>query len=232
MNSIRSQFRLIVLLILLIIPQICLATTVKDHDPSRLNKSINRFIWQDWKNSFPKEASLFVGSSSIYRWKTAAGFPTSQIINRGIAGAEISDLNYYFDTIVKCYQPTKVIFYCGDNDVAAGKGTAQILTDFSMFAERLQKELPHTELLFMAIKPSPLRWALWPEMLSSNHTIKTYCRVSNRCSFIDTATPLLNSAGQPDKNLFAADGIHLNRAGYKIWEAILIPLLTKKHSNK
>ncbi len=229
MNRSGLKLWFVLLSLFLIFPSSsCAVTTSKDPNPLRLNKAVNRFIWQDAKNSFPSGSLLFVGSSSIYRWKTATNFPTLPVINRGLGGAQISDLSHYYEDIVKRYKPTKVIFYCGDNDVAAGKGAEQILSDFKLFAERLKKDFPHVELLFLAIKPSSLRWSMWQIMKDSNRFIKSYCHDSNSCSYIDTANPLLNSEGRPDKNLFVADGIHLNRTGYEVWEAILAPYLLKK----
>ena len=48
---------------------------VADPDPGRFAASINEFVAWDRKNSFPENAYLFVGSSSIRLWPTAAAFP-------------------------------------------------------------------------------------------------------------------------------------------------------------
>jgi len=148
------------------------------------------------------------------------------VINRGFGGSHISDLNYYFEILTKQYQPAKIICYCGENDVAAMKDNDQILADFRAFSSRVKKELPDTILLFLAIKPNPLRWQMWNRMAETNRSIKDYCKSSGLCIFLDTATPLLNVEGVPDKNLFAGDGLHLNSAGYAIWNHILAPHLT------
>ncbi len=225
-----GQIMYTLLLLLFIFPSLCCLSTaaeIDDPNPLRFQKEIKRFAWQDAKNSYPEQAVLFIGSSSIYSWKTARDFPALPVINRGIASAQISDQNYYYDRIVKRYKPARIIFYCGDNDVAAGKDTVQILADFKTFTRRLKKDLPHTNLLFLAIKPSPLRWWLWDKMSQTNHAIKDYCKHSELCTFLDTATPLLNTKGLPDEDLFAEDGLHLNSAGYNIWKNLLTPCLVK-----
>jgi len=224
----RFRFLCIFLLFLFVFPSLCClsaAAEIEDPNPLRFQKEIKRFAWQDAKNSYPTESVLFVGSSSIYGWKTARNFPTLPVINRGIANAQISDLNYYYDVIVRRYKPARIVFYCGDNDVAANKDMAQILADFRTFISRLEKDLPHTTLLFLAIKPSPLRWQFWDKMSQTNRAIKDYCKNSGLCTFLDTATPLLNSKGLPDEDLFVEDGLHLNSAGYSIWNNLLIPCL-------
>ena len=199
----------------------------QDPDPLRWHKEIKRFSWQDAKNSYPEQAILFVGSSSIYSWKTAQAFPRLPIINRGLSGSHISDMIYYFQPLVRQYNPAKIICYCGENDVAAGKNATQVLSNFKVFSSRIKKELPETTLLFLAIKPNPLRWSMWGQMAKTNRAIRNYCNSSGLCLFLDTATPLLNADRQrPDKKLFAEDGLHLNLAGYAVWNRILSPYLT------
>ncbi len=225
----RFLFLHTLVLLLFLLPILgCLnaAAETADPDPLRWQKEIKRFAWQDAKNSYPQQAILFVGSSSIYGWKTAQAFPFLPVINRGFGGSHISDLNYYFEILTKQYQPAKIICYCGENDVAAMKDNDQILADFRAFSSRVKKELPDTILLFLAIKPNPLRWQMWNRMAETNRSIKDYCKSSGLCIFLDTATPLLNVEGVPDKNLFAGDGLHLNPAGYAIWNNILTPHLT------
>ena len=227
-NNHFQFFYVIVLLFLFLSPLHCLnaAAATADPDPLRFQKEIKRFYWQDAKNSYPQQAVLFVGSSSIYAWKTAQAFPTLPVINRGFGGSQLSDLNYYFDVIVKQYGPAKIICYCGENDVAEKKMPAQILVDFKIFSSRIKRELPRTVLLFLAIKPNPLRWKMWNRMAETNRVIKNYCQNSGLCIFLDTATPLLDTKGRPDKKLFAEDGLHLNPVGYALWNRILTPYLT------
>jgi len=232
LNSIGNKFKqifcfdnlaILILVLWVFVPSgsLSFASEIADPNPLRFQKEINRFNWQDAKNSFPRQALLFIGSSSIYKWKTAHDFPTHQIINRGFGGAHISDINHYYNEIVTRYKPTQVIFYCGDNDVAANKTSVQILADFTTFSRQLKQDLPVTKLLFLAIKPSPARWYLWSKMAQTNLAIATYCQSSNNCTYIDTATPLLNSNGVPNQKLFAKDGLHLSGAGYAIWRDIL-----------
>ena len=213
----------ITLVITLVTPlvSISLADTIIDPNPLRFQKEIKNFNWQDAKNSFPQHGQLFIGSSTIYKWKTARDFPNLPIINRGLAGAQISDINFYFNQIVARYKPAQVIFYCGDNDVADNKDAAQILADFSAFSRQLEQILPTTQILFLAIKPSPARWNIWSKMVLANIAIAKYCQANDRCTYIDTATPLLNHNGFPDKTLFKADGLHLSKTGYTIWRDIL-----------
>ena len=222
----RYLWSIALLLLLSFLSGLNAVAATQDPDPLRWHKEIKKFAWQDAKNSYPEKAILFVGSSSIYRWKTAQAFPRLPVINRGLNGSQISDLNYYFQPLIRQYNPAKIICYCGENDVAAGKSAMQIATDFKLFSSLVKTELPETTLLFLAIKPNPLRWDMWEKMAETNREIKSYCDSSGLCIFLDTATPLLTVRGQPDKKLFAADGLHLKPAGYTVWKQILTPYLT------
>ena len=96
-------------------------------------KTINKFVQLDKQNTTPENAALFVGSSSIRMWKTQTSFPEYKVINRGFGGSQISDVNYYVDKIVLPYKPELIIFYCGDNDIAAGKTPETVFNDFKKF---------------------------------------------------------------------------------------------------
>ena len=49
----------------------------------------------DRQNAVPRDAILFVGSSTIRMWQTADAFPELPIINRGFGGSTIADVNFY-----------------------------------------------------------------------------------------------------------------------------------------
>ena len=43
--------------------------------------------------------------------------------------------------------------------------------------------------------------------------------------YIDIFTPMLDASGQPDESLFVEDRLHMNRAGYVIWQRAIAPYL-------
>lgn len=63
------------------------ASAQSDPDPTRFEEEIDLFRQYDLRNSAPRDAVLFVGSSSIRLWPTAVAFPTIKVINRGFGGA-------------------------------------------------------------------------------------------------------------------------------------------------
>lgn len=198
---------------------------IPNTDPLRFEKEIKTFEEWDQKNSFPENAILFVGSSSIRYWKTSDAFPEYKVINRGFGGSHISDVQFYYDKVIKKYAPKIIIFYAGDNDIAGGKSKETVFTDYRNLISQIYKDNPDVKFVYIPIKPSPSRWSYWPEMKALNNMIKTYNQKNENLFYIDLATPVLNDAGRPNNNLFRKDKLHLNEKGYAIWNTLLNPFL-------
>ncbi len=158
---------------------------VPDPDPARFTESIETFAEWDDKNTFPKEAFLFVGSSSVRMWKTATAFPGKLIINRGFGGSEISDVIYFYDQVIKRYAPARIFLYGGDNDVGRGKSAEQVFEDYTELAAMVRTDFPGTELIFISIKPSKLRWDKWPIMADANRMVHDYAEEHPMLGYAD-----------------------------------------------
>ena len=98
---------------------------VADPDATRFENAMATFARYDAKNSFPADATVFVGSSSIVGWDTGDRFPGMPLINRGFGGSQMSDLVHYVEETVLRYTPRTVVVYEGDNDTSAGKRSQQ-----------------------------------------------------------------------------------------------------------
>ncbi|MEX0611773.1 MAG: SGNH/GDSL hydrolase family protein [Pirellulales bacterium] len=194
-------------------------------DPARFDAEIRAFESWDRQNAVPPDAILFVGSSSIRMWQSAETFPNLPVINRGFGGSHISDVNHFADRIVLKYAPRTIVFYAGDNDIAAGKSPQQVVSDFQKFAKLVHDRLPDTRIIYLPIKPSPSRWHLWPQMQAANALVQELIHSDEMLLYIDTATPMLGPDGQPRKALFLDDDLHMNAEGYRVWTEILAPHL-------
>lgn len=194
---------------------------VDDPDPTRYADAIEAFDDWDAKNTAPEGATLFVGSSSIRFWDTAEWFPDRTVVNRGFGGAHISDVNHYVERTVLRYAPDVVVFYAGDNDIAAGKPPEQVLDDYRAFVSTVLERDPDTEIVFIAIKPSLARWELWPEMEEANRRIRELGADRPNLHFADVAPPMLGEDGEPLPELFVDDGLHMTSAGYDVWTDVI-----------
>lgn len=195
-----------------------------DPDPQRFAREIATFVEWDRKNACPESAILFVGSSSIRLWDTAAAFPGKAVINRGFGGSELSDVLHFYDTVIKPYAPTKIFLYAGDNDIWAGKSARQVFEDYRQLVAMVRADFPGTELVFISIKPSKLRWDKWPIMSDANRMVREFAGPEPDMGYADLAGPLLDDSGNPG-DFFIEDGLHLNQTGYRVWQQALAPFL-------
>jgi lysophospholipase L1-like esterase len=194
--------------------------------PAKWAASIDAFTRADAANPPPRDAVLFVGSSSIVRWKSLArDFPEVRVVNRGFGGSELADSVHYLDRLVLPHQPRVVVLYAGENDLQAGATAEQVHARFQAFRQGLHAALPQTRLVFIAIKPSPSRAKIRERIDRANTLIAATCREDPRLAFADVVPPMLDAAGQPRAELFVADRLHLSEAGYAVWQPIVAPLL-------
>lgn len=202
-------------------------TAKKPGGPARFENEIAAFEKWDHQNAVPQNCILFVGSSTIRLWQTADAFPDLPVINRGFGGSTIPDVNHFADRIVFKYKPRTIVFYAGDNDIAAGSSSEKVFADFETFAKSVHERLPNTQLIYLAIKPSPLRWKMWPKSHIVNDRIKNLIKKNEHGLYVDVATPLLATNGAPRKELFRDDGLHMNSKGYELWNEVLTAILAK-----
>lgn len=194
---------------------------------SRFADDIDRFVEWDRRNSFPRDAILFVGSSSIRMWATRESFPQWPVINRGFGGSHIVEVNHYFEQVVAPYKARVIVFYAGDNDVAAGTTPEDVRDNFAAFVRLVRKTQPDTSIVFLSIKPSEKRWKHWPQMQAANELVRALCTAEPHLVFADLGAPLLGPDGRPRPELYRDDKLHLSPAGYAVWTRELTPTLEK-----
>ena len=225
MNRIlKTMFRPLLLGLLLVAYE---RTIAQEAPPYR--GEINEFLKKDSISAPPKNAILFVGSSSFRMWDSLqAAFPNHTVINRGFGGSNLRDLSRYVNEIVIPYQPKQVVIYSGENDLAPGDITADTVVERFIHAFTLiRKGLPNVPILYVSIKPSPSRMHLVDKMLESNRRIRGYLQKQSNAKFIDVFSLMLDKNGKPLKDIFLADDLHMNSRGYAIWKKAIEPHLIK-----
>ena len=213
-------------LIVLFIVSLCLAAfypaVAEDNSKEdRWASDIKQFMEWDSKNSFPDDAVLFVGSSSVRMWKTGDAFPKLKVINRGFGGSQVSDLLRYFDKIVVKYSPSVIVLYSGDNDTAVGKSSERIISDYQSFIDQTNEKLLGTPIVIISIKPSGARWNLWPKMAKTNSMLERVANNNDNVHYLDLASCLLDNDGKPDDECFLSDNLHMSSKGYNLWNKSL-----------
>jgi len=198
-------------------------------DFAKWEPAIRAFEEADVEQRPPEGAVLFAGSSSIVFWDLPKWFPGLATINRGFGGSQVREVTHFAGRTVLPYKPKTIVFYAGDNDVALGRTAEQVRDDFRAFVAKVHGALPETRILFLSIKPSPVRMAFWDEMKKANELVRLIGELPSESpppfTYVDVATPMFDDEGNPRAELFREDGLHLNEKGYRIWTEILTPVL-------
>lgn len=191
----------------------------------RWEKDVSAFEAADAASPAPKGGIVFVGSSTIRLWDVGRYFPDLKILNRGFGGSELADSVRYIDRLVLKHEPRLVVLYAGDNDISAGRLSEQVAVEFERFVRAVHSKLPQTRILYLAIKPSLLRWIQVDRMHAANEMIRAICERDDRLAFLDFGNAMLGWDETPRRDLFVEDGLHLSHQGYQIWSAVLRPFL-------
>lgn len=223
----RNFFRMNKIKILL---GLLLSSTVllaQEQKPAFWN-DVQAFKKKDSVSFPPKNAILFIGSSSFTRWTDVQQyFPSHTIINRGFGGSTLVDVTRYADDIIFPYQPKQIVIYCGENDIASSDTvTASIaLNRFKTLFQQVRSRLPDIPLLFVSFKPSPSRWQMKDRMTKANKMIRKFLKKNKNTVFVDVWEPMLGTDKKPRPELFVGDNLHMTAQGYVIWQKLMEPYL-------
>ena len=205
---------------------------VYEPDPTRLAKQVDAYLVADSIN-LPKFGGIVcIGSSSMRMWhpridKDLAGL---SLVARGFGGSHYSDVIYFADALILKYAPRALVIYEGDNDAAYGKSAQRIFNDVKYLIQLCRERLPDLRFYIIGAKPSLARWGIAKEMQTANAMIREYCQDRLGITYIDVWPALLNANGLPRAELFIEDGLHLNKAGYNAWSAVIAPILRQAES--
>ena len=190
---------------------------------ARWKGSLGAFASADQAQRPASGGVLFVGSSTIRLWPHLAQDFSAQplVLQRGVGGSTLADCSALTRELVTQYKPRQVLLYAGDNDLAEGRAPTEVLVSFTRFVQRVRAELPGSRIDYIAIKPSPLRLALLPKVRETNALIASHTKTLKDVGYIDIFSPMLNAEGLPRPELFRADRLHLNAAGYQLWQSVI-----------
>ena len=222
----KSSSRVLFAIFLLTLPVDLLA----QEEPYPFWNDIRQFKMSDSLRPPPKNAILFVGSSSFTNWKDVQDyFPGYVIINRGFGGSSLTDVIRYADEIIYPYKPKQVVIYCGENDLAANDSVtaSMVFARFLKLFTMIRRKLRGVPVVYVSMKPSPSRLRLIPAMETANEQIKTYLKTKKRTAFVDVYHKMLTRDGQPIDSIFNSDKLHMNKYGYTIWKKEITPILMK-----
>ena len=162
---------------------------------------------------------LFIGSSSFRLWKDVKeDLKNSNILNRAFGGATLSDLIYFQNDVVLKYKPKKIFIYCGENDIASSEKLTpkMVFKRYKTFYKTLRKQFPETTIIFVSLKPAISRWQMKDRMIATNKLINQFMKNKKNATFVNIWDAMLEN-GEPRKDIYIQDNLHMNAKGYAIW---------------
>lgn len=170
----------------------------------------------------PPSPAVFYGSSSIKMWSTLAeDLGSVRAVNLGFGGSTLEACVRFFDRLVPPTHPCSLVVYAGDNDLGDGRSPDEVAGWFGELIAKVDRDLKRAPFAFMSIKPSPARVGLLDQIVEANRAIRAEIAHHPSAFYVDVFAPMLAPNGRPRPELFLEDGLHLSRAGYRLWAGIL-----------
>lgn len=176
----------------------------------------------------PHSPIVFTGSSSIRLWDNLSEmFKNHTVLNRGVGGAVLADIDRYVEDIIVPYKPRQIVLYIGENDIPVAPNGDTVFAGFKRLYQHIRTLLPDVPLAYISIKPSPSREKFMPIAVRANQLIKDFLLQQQHCAFIDVYALMLDKEGHPRPGLFKEDMLHMKPEGYVIWYKKIKPFLVK-----
>ena len=249
-NKLIKRMKRILLLLFLLVTTFASAQTAT---PTTLIKTVIPFEQRDetsWItryqgdiNRYQKENKrlkdlscdvLFLGSSSINLWDTIyEDFAPLKLIRRSYGGATLRDMIYNYNTIAKGYTPKSILLYV-ENDLGShkeGVNAVKCFDLFRIFIDKLKKDYPNTPLIVVSLKPSQHKADQLKDQLLVNALLEENATAQGY-TYVDITKVMYDEAGNLRTDIYKEDNLHMNAEGYKLWTAILKPLLLKSIRGK
>lgn len=166
---------------------------------------------------------IFYGSSSIRLWETLYDdFAPYRPVNLGFGGSTLAACVWFFDRLMKPYQPKSMIVYAGDNDLGDGRHPEEVFIFFRQLVVETRRRFGNIPLAFISIKPSISRWNIVDSIRYTNQLIEDeITRCNDNLHFINVYNRMTDNSGYPRREFLEPDGLHINAKGYALWKEII-----------
>jgi lysophospholipase L1-like esterase len=166
---------------------------------------------------------VFYGSSSIRLWDTLAEDFDPRVLNLGFGGATLEACNHFFARLVPPVRPRSLLLYAGDNDLGDGRAVEAVFCLLPLASRQSGRSPRRYPLGFVSVKPSPARCGIDDRIQRFNELVRYEIESRPSGYYLDVFSAMVDERGKPRTELFLADGLHLNREGYRLWGRLLEP---------
>ncbi len=220
----------------------CVGFVVRKEHQDELSKSgsnltidgaVRRSIFEDHAAANP-HATVFLGDSitEFNDWSEVFG---AQVLNRGISGDKTKDVLARIGPIVSL-RPRRILLMVGINDLFWGRTTQATFNDYSQIVHTIRLDSPETVIYLESILPVRPYGALVSSLGSTrkralnqqiNELNSAICHIADDRSifYIDLNSQFVKDGMLPSG--LTVDGLHLNAAGYAIWDRQIQSLIAQ-----
>ena len=178
----------------------------------------------DETEQHPDDSVLFVGSSSIRRWKSIEeDMAPYHPIRRGYGGAKFSDLAVFAERLISPHQCRAIVIFVA-NDVSGSeidRTTEEVGLLVQNILRTIREKKKLTPVFLIEVTPTGARFESWDKIREVNAAIREICLTTPNTYFIATAEHYLDSDKQPIEEMFVSDRLHLNESGYDLWGSLI-----------
>ena len=173
---------------------------------------------------------VFYGSSSIRMWRDMSkDFGTYRPINLGFGGSTLAACVWYFSRVMAGLKPKGMVLYAGDNDLGDGRHPEEVFIFFRELMVEIRKSFGNIPVAFISIKPSIKRFNIIEQIKYTNKIISAEIdKMNDATFFVNVYDQMLDSNKYPRRDLFEAEGLHINDKGYALWKTIIDETLASK----
>ena len=195
----------------------------------RFEKKVQEYEAADHAAPPPRGAILFAGDSQFYRWNTIhEDLPGYTLINRGIDSFQTADLIRYADRLVTALPAAPHRAARGRQRRPQRQARPRRCWRISrLWSPRCAPNYRACAFVYSSITPGPGRWDEAPQRRETNRVIQEYIATQPDLGFIDLWDAMLTPDGQPREDIWVADRVHPNHAGYLIRVKLTQPFLGK-----
>jgi hypothetical protein len=212
------------LLLLLLLPVAHFVFLIVDDYRDILNPDPT--VWENEVSSLeirynlaPPEANplVVVGGRQVKLWRELErSLMPMPVVKAGIGSANIDDLLYYFDRLVKAYRPNAVLMVPGPGDFILRDSKSPeefvlLVKGLASYVAKLDGQ-PHFYIATLA------KWPRYPEhwntVTAVNELLVDWAAADERVTLLDMRLAFLQVRGQPSGATFRSDGVNFNDWGY------------------
>ncbi len=201
-----------------------------DSFAERWQQAVTQPTHQQWQQLLQQEAAAIAGGQgnnslsvllgdSLSQWFPAQLLPRSGFwLNQGISGENSQQVRQRLATL-KAARPTTLYVMAGINDLRQGASDATILANLRAIVRELRQQHPGAQVVVQSLLPTRQTNLDNARIRQLNAALRELARAENVIYL--HLHPLFAAADGQMRSELTTDGLHLNRQGYRVWQAAL-----------